>query len=305
MPRLNPKVFRQARKLHSLLPYLISATRDLESAQNELRWLSQAFSGNPNGLRQACLKRSKHYPLQYILGSQPFERLDILCQPGVLIPRWETEEWTLKLASLIKLHSSTPLKILDLCTGTGCIPLLLSSSVRDSNIWAIDISPTAISLVNRNVQHNSKVLDLARSNNSISAVQANVLNSSMPTLPVSRVDLITANPPYIPTLFNTASPVERSVRLFEPKLALVGDKEFYAAIFNHAVNLQAQALVCEVGDQTQIDHMFNLARQENSKTSLEDSTWQYGSMCDSSGNSRVVLLWKPRWSFLDQMCSKK
>lgn len=286
-------MLHQARAVDRLLPYLLAATRDLESAKSELRWLRQAFPNSPTQLLRACLQRSRHYPLQYILGSQPFERLDVLCEPGVLIPRWETEEWASKLAARIK--GKRDLKIADLCTGTGCIPLLLATAVANSCLWGVDISDTAVELFNRNCLHNASLIP---KDNEITALKSNVLSH---TLPLPSVDLITANPPYIPSLYNPASLVDRSVRLYEPKLALIGDNEFYTAIFNHAINLQAKALVCEVGEQYQIDHVIDLAKQHNMSSTL---LWSYGQMNDASGNPRIVVLWKPAWSFLSGLCSK-
>lgn len=89
------------------------------------------------------VKRSKGMPLQYILGTQPFGNLDILCRRRVLIPRPETEMYTEKVAKLLlsalTVVAPTPqpllterkkLRILDLCTGSGCIALLLHSILK-------------------------------------------------------------------------------------------------------------------------------------------------------------------------------
>lgn len=301
MPRLQPALLNAARKLDRRLPGLLRATRDLESARAELRWLSAAFrDDDPRKLARACAKRARQYPLQYILGSQPFERLEVLCRPGVLIPRWETEEWAVKLAALVRGRHG--LTVLDLCTGTGCIPMLMATAVHESALAGVDLSDQAVQLFKKNVQHNALLMNAT---NEISVVKADILeNQGMNALnlPFQTVDLITANPPYIPTLHNPASLVERSVRLYEPKLALLGDNEFYTAIFNHATTLQAKALVCEVGEQYQIDHITGLAEHHNSSTAL-DEKWTYGQFNDASDNPRIAVLWKPSWSFLKPLCS--
>lgn len=293
MPRLAPRLVQHARHLDWRLPYLLAATRDLESAQSELRWLQQKFK-DPEELWRACVRRSRQYPLQYILGTQPFERLDVLCRPGVLIPRWETEEWATKLAGVMRGRQG--LKIVDLCTGTGCIPLLLATAVRDSQIWGVDISEKALALFEQNIEHNKSLIQ----SNTLTPVNGNALKDA---LPLSSVDLVTANPPYIPSLYDPSSMVARSVRLFEPKLALLGDKEFYTAIFKHSANLNAQALVCEVGEQDQIDHVIDLAKQANLGLSSSNQ-WAYGQMNDSSNIPRVAVLWKPTWSELGSLCTK-
>lgn len=99
MPRLAPSLLLRAKGTSPLLPLLLKTCRDLPSAVNELRWLKEHVQDSyplnePNAaslreqrLLSLCRKRSKGAPLQYLLGSQPFGDLDILCRPGVLIPR--------------------------------------------------------------------------------------------------------------------------------------------------------------------------------------------------------------------------
>ncbi|KIW89700.1 uncharacterized protein Z519_09856 [Cladophialophora bantiana CBS 173.52] len=127
-------------------------------------------------------KRSKGMPLQYIIGNQPFGNLDILCQRRVLIPRPETEMYTEKVGNLLlsalnSIYSSTgprsqthkKFRILDLCTGTGCIALLLHSVLKPPGrvydntvippnisieILGVDNSPDAVSLARTNLKHN-------------------------------------------------------------------------------------------------------------------------------------------------------
>lgn len=106
MPRIPTTTILQAYQQSPLLPLLLQECRTLESARNELRWLREhAFSFSKsrlngrnapansvsskrtNLLRTMCKKRARGMPLQYILGNQPFGDLEILCRPGVLIPR--------------------------------------------------------------------------------------------------------------------------------------------------------------------------------------------------------------------------
>lgn len=106
MPRLPTRDIKQAYKLHNLLPLLLKECRSINSAQNELRWLREwtmdsksnkrqrlwskryQLSGRRSVLVSMCQARSKGMPLQYILGDQPFGDLEILCEKGVLIPRF-------------------------------------------------------------------------------------------------------------------------------------------------------------------------------------------------------------------------
>ena len=98
MARLNPRMLRQAYKESPLLPILLRSCRDLSTARNELRWLREDVNQrgqdgvanrnvHRNQLKELCLERGKGVPLQYILGTQPFGNLDIICKRDVLIPR--------------------------------------------------------------------------------------------------------------------------------------------------------------------------------------------------------------------------
>lgn len=103
MPRLSNEFLRHARTINPLLPLLLRTCRTLPSAHNELRWLREHVDTRlerkfgdkkdvPGLLRRKCVvnlakKRARGAPLQYLLGSQPFGELDILCRKGVLIPR--------------------------------------------------------------------------------------------------------------------------------------------------------------------------------------------------------------------------
>jgi HemK-like putative methylase len=206
MPRLAPSLLHHASRKNPLLPILLRECRDTRSAKNEYRWLKEhalALQSSPNvrakpsrrkdaasvqgwrtTLRKLVGRRAKGEPLQYILGTQPFGDLEILCKRGVLIPRPETEAYTDKLAELVldlSREETAPkrqkLRILDLCTGTGCISLLLHSLLKpphfkqavgwdasDSNpfvdtcleILGIDISNTALTLAKKNLHHNSE-----------------------------------------------------------------------------------------------------------------------------------------------------
>ncbi|KAJ9603291.1 hypothetical protein H2200_012069 [Cladophialophora chaetospira] len=130
-------------------------------------------------------KRSSGMPLQYLIGNQPFGTLEILCRREVLIPRPETEIYTTKVGNLLLSALNSPdmsalhthqgrkkFRILDLCTGTGCIALLLHSILKpvdpampqippelDIEILGVDLSPKAINIARKNLElNNSKNL---------------------------------------------------------------------------------------------------------------------------------------------------
>ena len=89
-------------------------------------------------------------PLAYITGFQPFCNLEISVTPDVLIPRPETEELVDWAAHFF--NPAAPLKILDLCTGSGCIALALAAQLPHACVTAADISPRALQVARHNAE---------------------------------------------------------------------------------------------------------------------------------------------------------
>ncbi|KAH6715020.1 S-adenosyl-L-methionine-dependent methyltransferase [Leptodontidium sp. MPI-SDFR-AT-0119] len=302
MPRLSTSLLLQAYNKSELLPLVLRGARTLESASNELRWLRehvQSFkSTSPDENRQRllrlCQRRSRGEPLQYILGSQPFGELDIKCRPGVLIPRPETESYTTYLAHLANSHKliskvsksnpdkrrfkelSQSLRILDLCSGSGCISLLLYSLLSTKfpklQIFGLDISKQAVSLAKENLALNVKAGHIPQSAiedtpSHPPQVQFGIADifEKFPNN-IGQFDIIISNPPYISRdEFNKQT--TRSVRNYEPKLALVpGHKDqdvFYRRLIRlHQIHL-SQVLVMEVGDAAQAIRVAELAFEMN------------------------------------------
>ena len=200
--------------------------------------------------------------------------------------RWETEAYTCHLAEKITdacesggLLSSRsqgkPLRILDLCTGTGCIALLLYHMLWRKfpklEILGIDVSSEAVRLSKTNLEANlmSGVLGPAGSHG-LSFVQHDIFATSFDRTALTRKwDIIISNPPYIsPKQFNTVT--SSSVRRFEPKLALVPDIErttphssdetpsdaqigdaFYSRLLEITAKSGAGIALFEVGDMAQ------------------------------------------------------
>ncbi|KAK3359762.1 S-adenosyl-L-methionine-dependent methyltransferase [Lasiosphaeria hispida] len=245
MPRLRPSLFWTARRdISPFAALLLRVCRDVPSAANELRWIREhiALTSSPAPpkfrLWKLCEKRAKGTPLQYVLGTQPFGGLEIKCRPGVLIPRHETEAYTTELAQILVRHqpsSSTPLSILDLCTGTGCIALgLLSLLPSPVHIHGIDISPTAISLANTNLHHNTRLGLLPPQPSSIHFTPADIFSPFLlPFLTQPTWDLLISNPPYI-SRGAFARETARAVRNYEPRLALVPDRDGETAVLGCA-----------------------------------------------------------------------
>lgn len=270
MPRISSKLLRLLNAELPALARLSRALRNVQTARNELRWIQSELL--PENWAHAVKLRLRQVPLQYILGTQPFGHLIIKCRPGVLIPRWETEEWVSLLADKLRLDQNA-FSILDACTGTGCIPLLLKSKGAGA-VHAFDVSPDAVALATENAE--TAGLDVAFSREDVMAI------SSVPV-----VDVVTSNPPYIP-LKDYRKPyrrngVDESVRRYEPRLALVGDLEFYQAlVHNVVIPSKCRAFVFELGYESQAELT----------ASLLPAGWLWGIYRDSSTHIRCVIGWR-------------
>ncbi len=147
---------------------------------------------------------NKNRPVQYVAGKTWFYDLEIKVREGVLIPRPETEE----LVHWIVNDSKSPLAILDVGTGSGCIPLAIKNKLRDSVVYGFDISQQALNVA----RENADLLDL-----DIQFTVFDILNwKSFPQ--ENRFDVIVSNPPYIPV--SDKKKMHKNVLDYEPDLAL-------------------------------------------------------------------------------------
>lgn len=163
-------------------------------------------------------------PLAYILGEWEFYGLKLYVDKNVLIPRDDTCA-VAALAIQKGLFLDKDPRILDLCTGSGCIGLAVASRVKDARVTLADISREALAVAKKNITRNHL-------SGRVTAVQADALHS--PSAFLGKFDLIVSNPPYITGQEMKELPV--SVDHFEPHLALYGGEDgldFYRSIANH------------------------------------------------------------------------
>jgi len=125
-------------------------------------------------------------PLQYVLGFVPFADLEILVEPPTLIPRPETEEWSLYIIEHLLLLDNKKLKILDIATGSGCVALTFASYLPQARIVATDIADSALELTEKNSEHN-KIRN-------VTIIKSDLFESIPQDL---KFDIILSNPPYI------------------------------------------------------------------------------------------------------------
>ena len=156
--------------------------------------------------RPLVKRRSQHEPLQYIVGETDFFNVVISVNKHVLIPRQETEQLVQRI---LNEHSgSKPLNVLDIGTGSGCIPISLKAENPEWNITATDISTEALALATSNAEKN---------NTDITFIHQDLFNPNFENLEAP-FDIIISNPPYI--LKEEESNLDEEVKSFEPHLAL-------------------------------------------------------------------------------------
>jgi len=160
-------------------------------------------------------------PVQYVIGEAWFDNTPFYVNNTVLIPRPETEELVHWVATVAR-QFGPGVRILDIGTGSGCIPIALKKRLPAAAIWALDTSAAALQTARTNAE---------RQGTDIRLVQADILDEHQwETLPV--FDIIVSNPPYIPQAEENA--MHRNVTAFEPALALfVPDQDpllFYRVI---------------------------------------------------------------------------
>ncbi|MBR6413161.1 MAG: peptide chain release factor N(5)-glutamine methyltransferase [Oscillospiraceae bacterium] len=163
-------------------------------------------------------------PTAYILGQWDFLDMTLTVTPDVLIPRDDTMAVT-ELAIKKALYLPQNPRILDLCTGSGCIGLAVARRVKDAKVTLSDVSPEALRVAKKNVA------DLHLGGR-VSCVQVDVRKPAMPFL--GKFDLIVSNPPYITTAEMEC--LDSSVKDYEPHLALHGGEDgldFYRAILRN------------------------------------------------------------------------
>lgn len=177
--------------------------------------------------RRAFSRLETNEPLQYIIEMTEFMGFPIKCSPAALIPRPETEELVELIINTLK-SEKKELKILDLCTGTGCIAIALQKLRRNSTVIALEYYDNTIRLARENIELNHLQIEV---------IKVDVLSETeMNKLGNMEYDIWVSNPPYIPSLDKIQ--MDENVLDFEPHEALfVADSDpliFYKSILKSA-----------------------------------------------------------------------
>lgn len=182
-------------------------------------------------------RRMEHVPLQYITGRQEFMGLEFFVNEHVLIPRFDTEVLVLEVEKYLPERR----KVLDMCTGSGCIAISLAKRNPQLEVSAVDYSEDALAVAMKNGEnletsirwHHSDLFECLRQQETIETY-----------------DIIVSNPPYIPSA--VVDGLDEEVRDHEPRMALDGTEdglEFYRRITKESVEFLAEngMLFYEIG----------------------------------------------------------
>lgn len=162
-------------------------------------------------MRELVRRRAQHEPVAYLVGHREFFGLDFAVGPGVLVPRPETE--TLVLEILDHLREYTAPRVLDLCTGSGCIAIAIAKNASGASLVAVELDPTAGEYAARNVAGH----ELG------DRIDLRLGDLDDPLEAGERFDAIVSNPPYVTT--EEHATLDPDVRLHEPRTALVGGED--------------------------------------------------------------------------------
>lgn len=187
-------------------------------------------------------KRRRRIPLAQILGRQSFYGLDFFVNEDVLIPRADTEclvDLVLEdYADLAKQAGSSSLKILDLCTGSGCIGISVAKHLPYQELLLVDLSEKALAVAKKNAEKHL--------GENVTFLQSDLLTE----VQGKKFSLLLSNPPYI--VSRVIPGLDREVSEYEPKMALDGGEDglvFYRRIAKEAkaVLLPGARLYLEIG----------------------------------------------------------
>jgi release factor glutamine methyltransferase len=184
----------------------------------------------PPGYAVLVDERARRVPLQHLTGHAAFRHLTLAVGPGVFVPRPETEVLVdLALGELTRLSAAGEMRVVDLCSGSGAIPLALKDECPAAEVRGLEISPEAWAWATANRDRLGLDVDLVLG------------DATQPCFDdwAGAVDVVTINPPYIPV---GAVPVDPEVRDHDPDVALYGGSEDGLAIPLAVVRVAARLL---------------------------------------------------------------
>lgn len=212
-----------SQEINKLLFMLFESRLNMSSAQvlafSDTKVSQSDYNQISNDLN--CL--AQHEPIQYILGFEWFYDLKFKVNKHVLIPRPETEEL---VKWILDDYGTQSIKLVDIGTGSGCIPITLAYNEPDWNVSAVDVSRQALKMALSNAKENRVAVKF---------IEQDMLADDLAALPQG-LDVVVSNPPYVKNAEKLL--MHKNVLEFEPHLALFVDDNdpliFYRKIANYA-----------------------------------------------------------------------
>ncbi len=226
--------------------------------------------GNETIVQQLISRINNNEPIQYIIGEADFLGRSFYVNTSVLIPRPETEELVHEVIRRAK-RKLEKTRLLDIGTGSGCIPITLSLALPGSEVLATDISEAALAVARRNA---------VKLNADIKFLQHDILKTE---LSFGKLDYIMSNPPYITR--QEEKRMSKNVLDYEPHLALFAEGDdplvFYRVICRKAVKAlnEGGSLLMEINSSLGLETMVIFESAGFKKVNI---------VKDISGNDRIV-----------------
>lgn len=216
--------------------YLLAHVLSVGRMSMLLNGQTELSSDHQRAFDALITRRTAREPLQYIIGLQSFMGLSFHVDKHVLIPRPETEILCEQAIHWLQQKKLSAPRVLDLCTGSGALAVAIAHTLPDAQVFATDISASALAMAQRNAKANNVLVKFAQ-------------GDFLEPLKGLTFDCIVCNPPYIPT--GVCKTLQPEV-MMEPENALDGGNDglvFYKrlALESHAFLTPGGALFCEVG----------------------------------------------------------
>jgi release factor glutamine methyltransferase len=234
-------------------------------------WFEKIEKDKLEKLRDFLLKRANGEPLHYILGYKEFMTLKLTVEPGVLVPRFETEELVEKV---VEESREKEFKIFaDIGCGSGAIAVSIAKFVENSFVYACDISEKAVELTTKNARINGV-------ENRIRVFKGDLLEPLTPFL--DEIEVFVSNPPYVS--YDEWKNLDVEVKDYEPQEALIAPENglfYYRKIIETLMNKKGKILYFEVSP-ARIDRLKKLIEDFNIKN--------YEVFDDTSRKARILKI---------------
>lgn len=189
-------------------------------------------------IRALVKRRGTREPLAWILGNKPFHAINLQVEPGVLVPRPDTETLVEAALELIDADPAESVFVADVGTGSGAVGLAIAAARPTVRVYATDVSEQALAVAKKNVA-------LLKLGDRVAVLRGSLLEP----IPANRhIDWVVSNPPYIPS--RQIERLEPEVSKFEPRLALDGGPDglnVYRALIPAAAARARKGILVEVG----------------------------------------------------------